>query len=168
MIENNGDRLKQRVIADVDFTIHDEVVSQLLTVIECPILKDVSEDSVVFNNQCYDKKAWVEHVNCERRRNRFRSLDGTRSDGGTQRPKDPRTGENFNIFHALDKMLHKELNRYRMKKLITTRIPSLQSKEWVKFCPPDQQTTVNNFVAFIQILGDASFSKREHYNKIVA
>ena len=40
MAENNGDRLKQRVIADVDSTIHAEIVSQLLTVIECPILNN--------------------------------------------------------------------------------------------------------------------------------
>ena len=122
MTKNDGDRLKQRVIPDVDFTIHDEVVSQLLTVIECPILRDVSEDSVVFNNQCYDKRAWIAHVNCERMRNRTGSLDGTRSNGGTHRLKDPRTGENFNILHALDKMLHKHLTRYKMKKLITARI----------------------------------------------
>ena len=167
MTENNRDRLKQRVIADVDFTIHDEIVSQLLTVIECPILKDVSDDNVMFNHQCYDRNAWIQHVQCEQRMNRIGQLNGTRTGVATQQLKDPRTGENFNIIDALDKMLFKELNRYKMKKLITTRIPTLERTEWVKFCPHDQVTSVNNFVAFIQILGDASFSKRENYNKVV-
>ena len=67
----------------------------------------------------------------------------------------------------LNKMLHRSLNRPRMKKLIMARVPSLQSKEWVKFCPHDQEVSVNDFVAYIQILGSAFVVKRENHNRII-
>ena len=145
--------------SDVDFNIHDEVVSQLLSVIECPMLKDISDDCIVFNNQCYDKKAWAPHVNQEQLRNWNGEVQGWRKSGDNQRLKDPRTGENFNIIHWRNKMLHRSLNRPKMKKLIMARDPSLQSKNGLSFVPAIKRVSVNDFVIKIQILGDTSVVK---------
>ena len=70
MADYEGACLEQRVIHDIDYIIHDNAVSQLLSVIECPIPRDTSDDNVVFNYQYYDKKAWIQHVRQEQWRNR--------------------------------------------------------------------------------------------------
>ena len=57
MVDYDGDRLYQRVIPDIDYTIHDEAVSLLLSIIECPITRDNSDDNGGFNNKCCDKEA---------------------------------------------------------------------------------------------------------------
>ena len=55
-------RLDHRILPEFDYTLRDEVITQLLQFIECPISQEFTSDMIIFNHQCYDKDNWVKHL----------------------------------------------------------------------------------------------------------
>ena len=48
--------LDNRLFPCIDYTRRDKIICDLMGIIKCPILLDIAEDSVLFNNQFYN---WV-------------------------------------------------------------------------------------------------------------
>ena len=100
MSNNIVDRMNQRVVEAVNYTVYDETVTHLLDVTKCSITMDTSDNNVIFNHQCYDKDAWCKHIREERRRNRNGERRDHRQSGDNHQLKDLRTGENMNMYVA--------------------------------------------------------------------
>ena len=48
-------RLDVRIDEDYDFTNGDAVLETVLDVITCPIQREIRENMIIFNDQCYDR-----------------------------------------------------------------------------------------------------------------
>ena len=159
-------RLRQRIFPEIEYTVHDEIVSQLLQVIVCPITNKISDNNVIFHHQCYDKDAWNQHVETEKRNNRYVVRRGSRRPGDTKDLKCPHTGGNFSIDEALRKV-HEVLDRRKMRILFEERV-DLRPREWQRFTPNAASVTANEFSAHILNLIDLSKERRLLYDDYVA
>ena len=140
---NDRNRLKNRVFPEIEYTVHDDIVTQLLAVTVCPITQESSDNNVIFHHQCYDKDAWEKHVKTEQRKNRW-VRRGTRRPGDNNRLKCPHTGENFSVTEALRKV-YEVLDRRKMRLLIEKRV-NLRPHEWQRFAPNTISVTANEFL----------------------
>ena len=118
---NSRNRLKQRIFPEIEYTLHDDIVNQLQNITVCPIMQDVSDNNIIFINQCYDKTAWEQHVENEKYDNRSGVTRGCRRSGDNNRLKCPHTGENFTISVALRKV-YTTIDRRTMKTIIEKRV----------------------------------------------
>ena len=50
--------LDDRLFPTIDYTRRYQIITDLVDIISCPILQDITEDPIVFNNQFYDKVAF--------------------------------------------------------------------------------------------------------------
>ena len=160
-------RLRQRIFPEIDYTVYDDIITQLLVVTVCPITKEVSNNNIIFNNQCYDRTAWEQYVQHERMDNLSGVRRGTRRPGDNNRLKCPHTGDNFVIREALRTHYFEEMNRRQMKNLIEARIGDLKPREWQRFAPNAQSVSANDFSAHLINLGELGKAKRELYNDYV-
>ena len=140
-------RLRKRIFPEIDYTFYDDIITQLLVVTVCPITKEVSNNNIIFNNQCYDRIAWEQYVQHERMDNFSGVRRGTRRPGDNNRLKCPHTGDNFVIREALRTHYFEEMNRRQMKNLIEARIGDLKPREWQRFAPNAQSVNANDFNA---------------------
>ena len=69
-------RFDQHILSDYEFTLHDEVVIQLLDFIRCRILMEVSPVNAIFRKQCYDKDSWIRWLDEENEWNMGRRRSG--------------------------------------------------------------------------------------------
>ena len=56
-ITNMSDKascLDKRILPEFEFTLRNEVIMNLLDFIECPMLKETSQDMIICNKQCCD------------------------------------------------------------------------------------------------------------------
>ena len=56
------ERIDKRVVEGVNYTVYNEIVTQLLDVTKGPITMVTCDDNVIFNHQCYDKKARCKQI----------------------------------------------------------------------------------------------------------
>ena len=126
---DNKNRFRQRVFPEIDYTRHDEVVTQLLEVIVCPTNKEIPDNNIIFHHQCYNRQARNRYVKVEQRENRSGERRGTRRPGDNNRLKCTYTEENFSINEALKKHVHEVLDRRRIRILIEKRVASLRPRE---------------------------------------
>ena len=161
-----ANRLKNRVFPEIEYTLHDDIVTQLLAVTVCPITQESSDNCIIFNHQCYDKDAWEKHVRTEQRENRSGVRRGTRRAGDNNRLKCPHTGENFSVNEALRKV-YETLDRRKMKVLIENRV-DLLAREWQRFAPNSASVSANEFAAHLVSLGEMSKDRRDLYNDYIA
>ena len=51
-------RLDDRLFPTIDYTRRDQIITDLMGIITCPIVKEVADDPVVFNLQFYDRESF--------------------------------------------------------------------------------------------------------------
>ena len=141
---NDRNRLKNRVFPGIEYTLHDDIGTQLLAVTVCPITQESSDNNVIFHHQCYEKDAREKHVKTEQRENRSGVRRGTRRPGDNNRLKCPHTGENFSVTEALRKV-YEVLDRRKVLILIEKRV-DLRPREWQRFAPNTSSVTANEFI----------------------
>ena len=107
---SDQNRLKQRLFEEIEYTIYDDVVTQLLNITICPILQESSDNNVFVHNQLYDKVAWERHVRTQEEDNVSGVRRGTRRHGDTNHIKIPHTGKNLSVTEALSKVFDR-INR---------------------------------------------------------
>ena len=61
-MSGTSNRLDHRILAEYEFILRDEVITQLLSFIECHIMKECTDIMIIFNNQCYDKPSWKKYL----------------------------------------------------------------------------------------------------------
>ena len=154
-----ANRLKNRVFPEIDYTLHDDIVTQLLAVTVCPITQECSDNNIIFHHQCYDKDAWEKHVRTEQRENRSGVRRGTRRAGDNNR-------ENFSVTEALRKV-YEVIDRRKMRLLIEKRV-DIRPREWQRFAPNTSSVTVNEFSAYLISLGEMSKERRGLYEDYIA
>ena len=51
-------RLEDRLFPTVDYNRRDQIISDLIDIITCPIVNEIADDPVVFNLQFYDRETF--------------------------------------------------------------------------------------------------------------
>ena len=49
-------RLDTRLVLEINFTVKDDAILALVDMAKCPIALDISNEMIIFNNQCYDRE----------------------------------------------------------------------------------------------------------------
>ena len=93
-----------RIDEDVDFTNGDAVLETVLDVITCPIQREIRENMIIFNDQCYDRSDFESYRIREDRKSRRRVASNYSS-----RFMDPRTGKLHRYGYAMKYLFHSYL-----------------------------------------------------------
>ena len=162
------ERFSRRIIADIDYTVRDDIIDQLINFTTCPIKQETTDDMVLFHDQCYDREDFQEHVNLEKERNeRLRRSGYPLVECG--RLRDPRTGIDFaDIKAALREHYHVHMQKADLRRIIKNRISDLRTDAEVdEFLYPQYATSINGFVDHIQMLSYERESQRKHYHEML-
>ena len=156
-------RLDHRILPEFDFTLRDEVITQLLQFIECPISQEATSDMVIFNHQCYDKDNWVKHLAVSDEYNLGRRNSGY---GPSQcdRLIDPRSGAALSYRDSMRRLYFEEVNRQDLRQIVTHRVTMLQTSEVDDFIPNNYIISVNELVSHIRRIGDFRKPVRDIYH----
>ena len=91
---NMTSHLDDCIFTSIDYTRRDQIICDLVDIITCPILKDIAEDPVVFNNQFYGRESFDTFWSHEDARSQ-RAINSGMNDFARVFFKDPRTGQNY-------------------------------------------------------------------------
>ena len=164
------DRLSNRVNAEEDFTLRDEIMLAFEDLIKCPILLDNSSEMIIFNLQCYDKQSFDTYKQGEEERNRNLEESGYSPSNFTL--KDPRTNTKFTYNEASRTILFNHfIPKVSLVSMIMSRIPQIHLNEIQQFIPEtspsDNVIGVNAFVRHIKsLLVDRAEQRRIHLARI--
>ena len=145
-------RLERRIVDHLDFTFADEAIIALKDMVECPLGLGVGDETIIFNNHCYDN-AFFSVILREAIASNISFTDSgyEPDDRRCSRIKDPRTGEIFEYQSAMNNLYFKStVSRYKLKRILSTRVSDLTVHEVEKFIPRRSlAVNINEFVIYI-------------------
>ena len=114
-------RLDHCILPEFDYNLRDEVITQLLQLIECPISQKIASNIVIFNHECYDKDNLVKHLAVSDEYNL-----GRRNSGYVPSQRDRlinlKTGLSLSYRDSMRRLYYECIDRHDLKQVITNRV----------------------------------------------
>ena len=152
---NLPDHLSKRVVDDLDYTRYDALLESIVeNFCRCPISLEITEEMVIFNQQCYDVDSFerIEVMSLEKHKKKLQ-----RYPNHIRKIKDPRTKEVWNYEDGLGEHFRKLILPRQLGQFIHDRIPAVSIEDAITFYIPNpigdkDEIIVKNVVAHIQHL----------------
>ena len=156
-------RLDRQVLPEYEFTMRDEVILNLLDFIECPILKEFSEDMIIFNQQCYDYERWSRWLDVQNTVNDDKRKSGY-GDSMYDQLLDPISGQDVGYRNSMrNDYFGIEIPRSKLTDIITTRNPFLLPDEADEFIPEGRSFRVGDFIRHVKLIAQPREAIRNLY-----
>ena len=155
--------LNSRLIENIDYTLRDEIIFDIMDVMKCPITLETHDDMVIFNHQFYDRLSFNNYRQTEVSRNQRSLSSGYPDVIANNYFKDPRTGVNFNPTFALRTLLQSRPTRDDIRTTLKTRIENVTDDNVDLFLPPDEDAIIHNFITLIRQLAHVRARNRAMY-----
>ena len=131
----------------------------LLDFVECPILKDFSDDMIIFNNQCYDYERWSKWLDVQDKVNEKKRKSGF-GDSLCDQLLDPISGADVGYRNSMrNDYFSIEVDREKLGDIIQARNPFLFQEETYEFMPEASILRINDFVRHIKKVSKPSETK---------
>ena len=165
-------RLDDRLFPTIDYTRRDQIITDLMGIITCPIVKEVADDPVVFNLQFYDRESFDTFRSHEDARSQ-RAINSGMNDFSRVFFKDPRTGKNYKPTYAKRTLFLGRPTRSHIITILFKRIENINIDEIDEILPAynTSDTQVEYLKAFVtttKALFDSRATSHKAYTEHIA